>query len=224
MMTSRLIRAGLRWLFWCCGLLALQPLAQAQTQPVLLVTSAANPYTRYYAELLRAEGLNAFTTADISTVTPVLLASHDVALLGEMPLTAAQVTVFSNWVNGGGNLVAMRPDSKLAPLLGLAGTGTTLADAYLKVNTASGPGKGIVGETMQFHGTADRYTLSGATAIATLYGNSSTATAHPAVAWRNVGSSGGLAAAFSFDLARSVVYTRQGNPAWAGQERDGHPA
>ena len=38
---------------------------------------------------------------------------------------------------------------------------------------------------------------------------------------RSVGSSGGQAAAFTFDLARSVVYTRQGNPAWAGQERDG---
>ena len=38
---------------------------------------------------------------------------------------------------------------------------------------------------------------------------------------RSVGSAGGEAAAFAFDLARSVVYTRQGNPAWAGQERDG---
>ena len=38
---------------------------------------------------------------------------------------------------------------------------------------------------------------------------------------RNVGFSGGQAAAFTFDLARSIVYTRQGNPAWAGQERDG---
>jgi len=41
------------------------------------------------------------------------------------------------------------------------------------------------------------------------------------VTLRSVGSSGGQAAAFTFDLARSVVYTRQGNPAWAGQERDG---
>src|SRR6185437_15299535 len=32
---------------------------------------------------------------------------------------------------------------------------------------------------------------------------------------------GGQAAAFTYDLARSVVYTRQGNPAWAGTERDG---
>ena len=38
---------------------------------------------------------------------------------------------------------------------------------------------------------------------------------------RSVGASGGQAAAFTYDLARSVVYTRQGNPAWAGQERDG---
>ena len=35
------------------------------------------------------------------------------------------------------------------------------------------------------------------------------------------GSNGGHAAAFAFDLARSVVYTRQGNPAWAGDSRDG---
>ena len=38
---------------------------------------------------------------------------------------------------------------------------------------------------------------------------------------RSVGASGGQAAAFTYDLARSVVYTRQGNPAWASQERDG---
>ena len=38
---------------------------------------------------------------------------------------------------------------------------------------------------------------------------------------KSVGTNGGQAAAFTYDLARSVVYTRQGNPAWAGQARDG---
>ncbi len=38
---------------------------------------------------------------------------------------------------------------------------------------------------------------------------------------RSVGPNGGQAAAFSYDLARSVIYTRQGNPAWSGDERDG---
>jgi hypothetical protein len=41
------------------------------------------------------------------------------------------------------------------------------------------------------------------------------------VTLRSVGSSGGQAAAFTYDLARSVVLTRQGNPAWVGQDRDG---
>ena len=36
-----------------------------------------------------------------------------------------------------------------------------------------------------------------------------------------VGANGGYSAAFTYDLARSIVYMRQGNPAWAGQERDG---
>src|SRR5262249_40384158 len=31
----------------------------------------------------------------------------------------------------------------------------------------------------------------------------------------------GQAIAFTYDLAKSIVYTRQGNPAWAGQKRDG---
>ena len=124
-------------------------------------------------------------------------------------------------MNGGGNLIAMRPDKQLAGLLGLTDAGTTLANAYLQVDTASAPGAGIVGSTIQFHGTADRYTLNGATSVATLYSNATTATTNPAVTLRSVGSSGGQAAAFTYDLARSVVYTRQGNPAWAGQERDG---
>ena len=32
----------------------------------------------------------------------------------------------------------------------------------------------------------------------------------------------GQAAAFTYDLARSIIYTRQGNPAWSGQKRDGN--
>ena len=115
----------------------------------------------------------------------------------------------------------MRPDPQLAGLLGLNSAPGTLANAYLKVDTSTGPGAGIVGQTIQFHGTADRYTTSGAQAIASLYSTANAATPNPAVTMRSVGPNGGQAAAFSYDLARSVVYTRQGNPAWSGDERDG---
>ena len=137
--------------------------------PILVVTSSADPFSTYYAEILRAEGLNSFATADIGTVTAASLAAYDVVILAARPLTAAQVTTFSDWVTAGGNLIAMRPDSQLAGLLGLSSATGTLSDAYLLVDTTSAPGNGIVGETIQFHGTADRYTLSGARSVATLY-------------------------------------------------------
>ena len=186
----------------------------------------ANPFGSYVGEILRNEGLNAFTTIDVAFLSPALLSAVRRRRARRHAADAAQVTTLTGWVNGGGNLIAMRPDKQLAGLLGLTDAGTTLANAYLQVDTAAAPGAGIVGSTIQFHGTADRYTLNGATAVATLYSNATTATTNPAVTLRSVGSSGGQAAAFTYDLARSVVYTRQGNPAWAGQERDGvgrHP-
>jgi hypothetical protein len=194
---------------------------EASPPQVLVVGSTANPFGLYLGEILRAEGLNAFTTIDVAFVSPALLAQFDVVVLGNVTLTSAQVSALTGWVTNGGNLVAMRPDKQLAGLLGLTDAGTTLTNAYLQASTASGPGVGIVGSTVQFHGTADRYTLNGATSVATLYSSATTATTNPAVTLRSVGSSGGQAAAFAYDLARSVVYTRQGNPAWAGQERDG---
>ena len=200
---------------------ASQTLGSGPGGPVLVVTSGADPFGEYYAEILRAEGLNEFSTADIGSVTAASLGSVDVVVLAARSLSDAQVGVFTDWVNGGGNLVAMRPDARLAGLLGLSTSGSTLSDGYLKVDTSSRPGNGIVGETIQFHGTADRYALAGARAVATLYSSASTATTSPAVSVRSVGSQGGQAAGFAFDLARSVVYTRQGNPAWNGQERDG---
>ena len=189
--------------------------------PILVISNAANPFSRYYAEILRAEGLNEFTVTDLSKVNSTMLAGYDVAILGETGLSAAQVTTLSDWVQQGGNLIAMRPDPQLAGLLGLTGTSTSLANSYLKVDTSTAPGAGIVGQTIQFHGTADRYTTNGAQVLATLYANAGTSTANPAVTVRSVGSNGGQAAAFTYDLAKSVVYTRQGNPAWAGEDRDG---
>jgi hypothetical protein len=189
--------------------------------PVLVISKPANPFTRYAGEILLAEGLNHYAIREIGTLNATILAGYDVAILGEMALSSAEVTLLADWVDAGGNLIALRPDPQLAGLLGLTPAAGTLSQGYLLVDTAAAPGQGIVNQTIQFHGTADRYTLNGATAVATLYSNATTATSNPAVTLRSVGSSGGQAAAFTFDLARSVVYTRQGNPAWAGQERDG---
>ncbi|MGD8617487.1 MAG: hypothetical protein PVI91_17795, partial [Gammaproteobacteria bacterium] len=189
--------------------------------PILVINSASSDFGNYYAEILRNEGLNAFSVVDIGAVTASLLSGYDVAILARTSLSAAQVTMLSDWVTAGGNLIAMRPDPQLEGLLGLASTGSSLSEGYLQVDTSAPPGNGIVGETIQFHGTADRYTLDGAASLATLYSDATTATSSPAVTITDVGAAGGQAAAFTYDLATSVVYTRQGNPAWAAQERDG---
>jgi hypothetical protein len=197
------------------------PPDQGPGGPILVIGAPSNPFGRYTAEILRTEGLNEFATTDIGSVTATTLNAYDVVVLGQMTLTAAQVTMLTNWVNAGGNLIALRPDPQLAGLLGLTGGTTTLSEGYLRVTTTSGPGVGITDQIIQYHGAADRWTLNGASTLATLYSNATTATANPALTLRSVGTSGGQAAAFAYDLARSVVYTRQGNPAWAGQERDG---
>ena len=189
--------------------------------PILVISQAVDPFSRYPVEILRAEGLNEFAAMDLSLVTPAVLNAHDVVVLGHAVLSAADVTMLNDWVNAGGTLIALRPDAQLAPLLGITPAAGTLDNKYLLVNTASGPGVGIVNQTIQYHGSADLYTLSGATAVATLYSNATTATSNPAVTTRNVGANGGRAIAFTYDLARSIVYTRQGNPAWSGQKRDG---
>ena len=55
----------------------------------------------------------------------------------------------------------MRPDARLYSLAGLSAQSGTVADGYVALNPASEPAPGITTETMQFHGTANRYALSG---------------------------------------------------------------
>ncbi|MFI5131318.1 MAG: N,N-dimethylformamidase beta subunit family domain-containing protein, partial [Chitinophagales bacterium] len=197
------------------------PPSEGPGGPILVISNSTNPFSRFPVEILRAEGLNEFAAADISTITSAAsLNAYDVVVLGEMSLTSDKVTLLTNWVNAGGTLIAFRPDAQLNGLMGLTATSGTLADNYILVNTASGPGLGIVNQTMQFHGTADLHTLTGgAISLATLYSNATTATTNPAISSRTSGS--GKAIAFMYDLARSIVYTRQGNPAQAGTETDG---
>lgn len=208
-------------LIWGCAAGSIGLCFDGPGGPILVATHDTNAFTKYYSEILLAEGLNEFSVTNLASVSSDTLTNFDVVILGEMSLTPTQVVMLSDWVNGGGRLIAMRPDKQLAELLGLVDDGGTLVEGYVLVNTTNGPGVGIVGETMQFHGSADRYTLGGATQIAMLYSNATAATANPAVTIRNVGGYGGMAAAFTYDLAKSVIWTRQGNPAWAGQERDG---
>ncbi|WP_395805584.1 DUF4082 domain-containing protein [Archangium minus] len=189
--------------------------------PVLLATDPANAFTDYLKELLKAEGIASFAATDAGNIgTSVSLDNYRVLILGETTLSAAQVTLVTNWVNAGGSLIAMRPSANLNALLGLNPSTGTLSEGYLLLDTTQAPGAGLTAETMQYHGTADLHTLAAGTrAVATLYSSATTPTSYAAVSLRPAGS--GTAIAFAYDLAKSVILTRQGNPAWQGQNRDG---
>jgi len=191
--------------------------------PLLLVTSKTIGFSQYYAEVLRSEGLNFFTVADIENVSASELSKYNIALIGEIPVDASHIRLFTDWVKAGGNLIAMRPSPPLAASLGwylavTASGGPIQHNGYLKLNPKVPAAAGLLQRPMQWHGDAYRYD-SNATTIASLYRDDKTATQYPAVSTLQIGK--GSATVFSYDLARSVVYTRQGNPDWSGIERDG---
>jgi uncharacterized repeat protein (TIGR01451 family) len=201
----------------------------ALSAPVLLVTNGsypANPFGAYLGEILRAEGLNEFDQADLSSLTPSLLAQYPVVILAETTLTAAQASLFTSYETGGGKLIAMRPDPQIASLFGLAtqANGSPQSDGYLKIDPAvningEAPGLGLVTETLQIHGPVSLFSpAAGSTVVAWLYSNATDATLYPAVVGATSGTGQGVA--FTYDLARNVVYTRQGNPANANLDVD----
>jgi hypothetical protein len=221
--TTKLLTVGLTLavLGWPAAPATAFPPGQGPGGPILVVTDPSDPMGRYYAEILAAEGLNAFDVRGVGEVSGATLSGYSVVILAPAAVSAPQAATLGAWVQGGGNLIAMRPGPALAPLLGLGSDTGDLDDGYVRVNTASAPGAGITGDTLQYHGRADRWTLAGATTVADLYAGASMPTPNPAVTLHSVGTAGGQAAAFTYDLARSVVQTRQGNPAWVGQKRDG---
>ena len=218
-MTSRaLLRAGV--LLFVLTALAVTPHAQVSSAPPILVVvndSGGNPFGTYLAEILRAEGLTAIATAPLATVTATDLGKYRLVVLGETPLTATQAALFSNYVSGGGRFVAMRPDAQLAPVLGLGVAAGSTDDGYVGIDGA-GVGAGLPAATLPYKGPAMHFDLAaGAVPVAALYASRDIATGRAAVVRYN------RTAAWSFDLARSTVYTRQGDPSLAGQERDGEP-
>jgi len=197
--------------------------------PILIVTDSgytANPFSTYLAEILRGEGLVEFQQAELVALMAdsdplAYLDSFEMVLLAETDLDVAEEMLLRDYVSSGGNLIAMRPDPDLADLFGLAFVGSRPEQLlqFFAVDTTSEPGAGIVNMSLQYHGGADNYTLNGAVALANLWDDIDSPSTSPAVAINAYGS--GQAVAFTFDPAKSIVLTRQGNPAWKDTEGDG---
>jgi hypothetical protein len=189
---------------------------------VLLVyndTYTGNKFGRFLGEIMQAEGFSLFDTTQLSSVSLASLNNYDTVVLAETTLTASQATIFTQYVQSGGNLIAMRPDAQLASVFGLGTPVGTLSNPYLAIQTTNSYGQGLPPDSLQTHTTASLYSGTTAQEVALLYSNATSSTSAPAVTVNSFGN--GKAAAFTYDLASSVVYLRQGNPAQTDVDTDG---
>lgn len=187
----------------------------------ILILAAESEFGAYAEEILRAEGWNEF--AAMSPLDPRLTAEYlgqfDTTILTETKLDPPQAKLLIAYVRAGGNLIAFRPDPKLAAVFGISTTGRTLSDGYIKLDTQNDLAAGLSGEALQFHGPADEYELSGGVSVATLGEKVDAVNRAPAVVRSRFGSGYGIA--FAYNLPKSIALCRQGNPQIAGTETDG---
>ena len=202
---------------------AVSSVSAATVAPILLIVNNTGgaPFGDYLGEILRYEGLNLFERVELSSLTGGQISQYPLAILAETALTAGQATLMTNYVSGGGRLIAFRPDAQIKSLFGLGAASGPLADGYLKM-TASGAVNGVqvslesTDVSLQLHAPADRYALEAAsTEIGRLYSDATTPTAFPAIAAK------GRAVAFTYDLGRAVAGLRQGRS--SGLSRTGVP-
>ena len=154
------------------------------------------------AEILQAEGLDAYATADVSALDATLLADFRSSCWAKTTLTAGQVTDLTGWVTQGGNLIAMRPKTAALRLARASVAQRRSRPRTIPQAHGEPGGAGIVTDSIQFHGTADPpHTLAGATAVASFNTTpTSSGPPYPAVTLARVGTPGGQAAAFTYDL------------------------
>lgn len=193
-----------------------------QALPILVLTSDQD-FGEYSGEILKAEGFNEFSIEKLSDakVTLEYIAGVDIVIVPETKLSKNQLEMLTGYVTNGGNLIAFRPDKKACNLFGLADQKSTVSEGYIAVDDKSDIVNGISTETLQFHGIADNYKLAGAQKIVDLFDKAHASIKWPAIVINRFGR--GQAIAFTYNLPKSIVYTRQGNPLFAGIEKDGIP-
>jgi hypothetical protein len=190
--------------------------------PILILATDAD-FGTYTGEILKAEGFNEFMVDSIESgkVTTSYLKQFDILILAESKIDPPAKKVITEYVNNGGNLIAFRPDLKLAELFGITPAGEGIGEGYIAIETNSEQGRSLTSKTIQFHGTADKYSLNKGEKIATLFTSKISSEGFSAVVTNNYGK--GHTVAFSYNLPKSIIYTRQGNPLFAGIEKDSIP-
>ena len=199
---------------------------------ILVAEGRDRPNSRYYAAILQAEGLNAFANLALEDLTEADLAGRAVVILDSARLPPSLDTTLLRWVTAGGLLIVMRPGTELRQFLRLPGVVDNALESALLLPDDTDPiSVGLSRAAFQIHGPVDQIDepvgqiLAGPgvsdapRVLATLASAAGEPIGGKTVTWAKVGQ--GHVASFAFDLARSIILTRQGSPLWIDEERDG---
>ena len=202
---------------------AIDSLGNQEGIPILVLISQGPglEFNNFHPEILRTEGISSFRQKQLDDVTPADLSQPGLVILAHSTLTQAQQELLKQYVAQGGHLIAMRPDPGLAGLFGLELSSSQAQEGYLALDQGHQMAKGFTGEALQVHGESDQYRLAGADVIAWFSDNLGVPGNFPAVTSHSFGL--GTAVLWAYDLAKSIVLTRQGNPDQVGVETDGRP-
>jgi hypothetical protein len=203
-------------------LVAMSCSRQSSVPPILILASH-NDFGSYTGEILHAEGFNEFIIDSLTSqkITKSFLRKFDLVILSEQKIDREAKKLISEFVKNGGNLITFRPDRSIAELFGITPAGGDVAEGYITINTSGNFGMSLTNKPIQFHGIADIYTLNKGNTIASLLSDKKSTDLPPAVVSNNYGN--GHSVAFLYNLPKSIVLTRQGNPLFAGIEKDSIP-
>lgn len=172
-----------------------------------------------WLELLRVEGLPYARVLTIAEAISTERTHIAAAIVLPGSVSSAEVEALREFVVTGGGLIAIQPNAALAPLCGLTWSEITTREGYLRIRPGATGTEGIATDAMQFHAPLRHYAMNEADAIAYLCDRDGIATQAPAVAYRRLGK--GAVATWCYDLAASVVRTRQGPIERVDVEADG---
>ncbi len=184
-------------------------------QPILLVidTTDANPFSRYIAEILRAEGILTFETWNLASGPLDSSVIPQYQLIITATPSRQLISLKSDldaWVRRGGRLLMVAPPQDFDTILGVRTAGSSSTDGYVQFDTTQPMAGNLSCTPIQFFGHTVNLQPTSATVLARLSKRKEGPFTIPAAGVDTCGL--GRTGFLSYDLGTTVVTLRQGRP------------
>ncbi|MCS6859630.1 MAG: hypothetical protein NZT92_04835 [Abditibacteriales bacterium] len=174
------------------------------------------PWARYLMEMLHTAGCLGWTEQGVMEGT-----TAGTIVLPACWFPPEEQNALSDFVAGGGTLIASRPPLTMAQVFGLKPTGRILREQYLRLSAHALVPDELQGLTLQCPSAMDLYDPAGGEVLAWWCDPLEGLERYPAIVAHAHGR--GWAVAFTFDLADCLVRLHQGLISQASDQREGDP-